>query len=403
MNPSNRIHCISDYTVDRHPAILVGSGALNRLPDHVRRLGAAQVLLVSDHGMAAAGWVGRVESILAGQCAVETFLAPPGEPRIATIDEGAAIARALGSDCAVVGLGGGTALDIAKLIAAVSVDSRPMRDYMMCANLYGGKLPSIMAPSTSGTGAEVTRTCVLADEQGRKSWAWGDELRPDLAILDPAVTVTLPPALTAATGLDALVHAVEAATAQRANPIAQSFALQAVRLIADALPVAVAESHNLGARQKMQEAACLAGMAIDQCGTGIAHNIGHALGTVAHLPHAVAVAVAMQCTLAWSVEADPARYQPVADAMRPGAAGVDLPHLYEDLLAAADFAEAAKPFGGREIDPAALLASMHSPENQPMLVNNARIPTHEEMELFPIPLIHQIRGLSLFHPCRHRG
>jgi len=370
---------MSVYAIAPLPTLVVGLGALRTVPDQLQRLHATALLLVSDPGMATAGWVGRMRDLLADSYPIDTFLAPPGEPRIATVDAGVAAARRLGPGAVVVGLGGGTALDIAKLVAAVSAGTHPMQAYMMCAHPYAGKLPSLMIPSTSGTGAEVTRTCVVTDTDGRKSWAWGDELCPDIALLDPEITITLPPTLTAATGIDAFVHAVEAATAQRANAIAESYALQAIRLICTALATAVAEPHNLKARQQMQEAACLAGIAINLCGTGIAHNIGHALGTVAHLPHAVAVAVAMESSLAWSVDADPGRYQAVASAMRPGSSGNDVPHLFMDLLHAADFDRAARPYHGTQVGSAGLLDSMRSAENLPMMANNARVPTQDEM------------------------
>jgi len=370
---------MSIYTITPLPTLVAGIGALCALPEQLHRLHARALLLISDQGMAAAGWAGRVHDLLADRYPVDTFLAPPGEPCIATVDAGVTAARILGTGVAVVGLGGGTALDIAKLVAAVSAGTRPMQDYMMCANPYAGKLPSLMIPSTSGTGAEVTRTCVVTDVDGRKSWAWGDELCPDVALLDPEITVTLPPTLTAATGIDAFVHAVEAATAQRVNAIVEGYALQAIRLICTALATAVAEPHDLKARQQMQEAACLAGIAINQCGTGIAHNIGHALGTVAHLPHAIAVAIAMERSLAWSVDADPGRYQAVASAMRPGTSGNDVPHLFMELLEAADFDRAARPYHGTKVGYAGLLDSMLSAENLPMMANNARVPTQDEM------------------------
>ncbi|MCS6827192.1 MAG: iron-containing alcohol dehydrogenase [Caldilinea sp.] len=369
----------SNYTIDPFPLLIVGPGALDALPDALRTFDVRRILLVSDQGMAAAGWVQRVYGLLSSHWVVEIFLAPPGEPRTTTIDEGAAMARALGENVAVVGLGGGTALDIAKLIAAVAVGKRPVRDYLLSAHPYDGKLPGVMIPATSGTGAEVTRTCVLTDEQGHKSWAWGDELRPNVALLDPQVTTTLPKPLTVATGLDALVHAIEAATAQRANAIAQSFALQAIRLIVSALPVAATEPQHLSARQQMQEAACLAGMAIDLCGTGVAHAIGHALGTVAHLPHAVAVAIAMQSTLAWSVEPNEARYQAVAHAMQLGLSAPELSEAFTALLQRLDFDEVIRPLCERTIDLDALLASMRSPENQPMRANNARVADDAEL------------------------
>jgi alcohol dehydrogenase len=371
---------MSTYTIDRSPVILAGDGALAELAGQLRRLGAARVLLVSDQGMVAARWVGRLETLLAADCPVVTFIAPPGEPNVRTVDEGAIAARRLGAGTTVVGLGGGTALDIAKLAAAAAVSDRPAGDYIMCRHPFAGRLPTIMIPSTSGTGAEVTRTCVLTDAAGRKSWAWGEELCPDVALLEPAVTTTLPPTLTAATGLDAYAHAVEAATGQRANAFAQAFALQAIRLIVTSLPVAVREPENLAARQRMLEAACLAGMAINQCGTGIAHNIGHALGTAALLPHAVAVTVAMESSYAWNVEGAPAAYTAVADAMRPGATSCDLPALFAELLAATDFAAATAPYRYVNVRPEVLLSRMLAEENLPMLRNNARVPDRAAIE-----------------------
>ncbi|MFZ4850758.1 MAG: alcohol dehydrogenase, partial [Caldilinea sp.] len=172
-------------------------------------------------------------------------------------------------------------------------------------------------------------------------------------------------------------------------PGADFSALQAVRLIREALPTAVAAPDNLPTRLQMQEAACLAGLAIDQCGTGLAHNIGHALGTVAHLPHAVAVALAMQATLAWSIAGAPARYQPVADALHPGSSGTDLPELYAALLAAVDFAHACLPYRSPALSAEALLDSMRSAENQPMLANNARVATPSDLAM----LAHQVVAL----------
>jgi alcohol dehydrogenase class IV len=362
---------MNTYRIDQSPVIVAGQGALAELAPWLRQFGTRSVLLVSDRGMAAAGWVDRLNALLA-DWTVATYLAPPGEPHVATVDAAAAAARELGPHALVVGLGGGTALDIAKLVAVAASADRPAEDYVMCRHPFAGRLRSIMIPSTSGTGAEVTRTCVLTDAAGSKSWAWGDELCPDVALLAPEVTVTLPPALTTTTGLDACIHAIEAATGQRTNAFTAAFAQQAIRLIVDALPLAVQEPHQLTTRRQMQEAACLAGMAINQSGTGIAHNIGHALGTTAHLPHAVAVTVAMAGTLAWNVAGARQRYALVADALCPGLAPEQVPAQFEALLEATGWREALAPFRQVRIDAAALRAAMLAPENRPMLTNNAR-------------------------------
>ena len=141
--------------------------------------------------------------------------------------------------------------------------------------------------------------------ESRKVWTWGDALLPDLIVLDPEATATMPPVVTTRTGLDAFVHALEAVTGQRRDQRPPEPALAAVELVRDHLPYAVADGSDLRARAAMQEAAYLAGTAIDGCGTGIAHAIGHALGSLHHVPHGVAVAVGLEAALAWNVEGAP--------------------------------------------------------------------------------------------------
>ena len=136
-------------------------------------------------------------------------------------------------------------------------------------------------PTTSGTGSETTRTAILSDADGAKLWFWGEELKADEVVLDPELTVSLPPHLTAATGIDALVHAVEAATNRNAHPANDIYAHEAIRLVARHLVDGRREPRNLAAREGLALAAALAGTAIDNCGTAIAHNIGHAHGLAA--------------------------------------------------------------------------------------------------------------------------
>jgi len=367
---------MSVYSIDRIPIVISGACSLQKLPRQLTAWAVDDVLIVTDEGVAATGIIARVQELLASHGAA-LFVAPPGEPQIATVDAAIAAARRLRNP-AVVGIGGGTALDIAKLAAGAAAGARPMDDYMMCVHPFAGHLPTVMIPTTSGTGAEATRTCVLADRHGRKSWAWDDELCPDVAILDPELTVTLPPGLTATTGLDAFVHAIEAASGKRCNNITAAFALQAIRLVCRWLPVAVAEPANLLARQQMQEAACLAGIAINQGGTGLAHSIGHALGTLYHLPHGLAVSAALSAILAWNVEQAPEHFNAVAGAMRSGATPEQVPALFEELLASARLGAAAQRFAAIEIDAEALTHLIFSAENVPMAKNNAKAPTEAE-------------------------
>src|SRR4029450_2669068 len=131
-----------------------------------------------------------------------------------------------------------------------------------------GRGPLVAIPSTAGTGSEVTRTCVVTDARGRKVWAWGDELAPDLVLLDPTSTRTMPPEVTTATGLDAFAHAVEATTGRRSSALVAAPALHAIRLVVEHLPRAVEDGADLETRQAMQGAALLAGLATDGGGPG---------------------------------------------------------------------------------------------------------------------------------------
>jgi alcohol dehydrogenase class IV len=161
----------------------------------------------------------------------------------------------------------------------------------------------------------MTGTSVISDGAGTKFWFWGPELEADLALLDPELTVGLPAAFTAMTGMDALVHAMESATNRNSGPDSDTAALQAIRLVVANLPIAVRQPDNLSARGKMLEAAALAGLAIRRTGTALAHNVGHALGSLAPVPHGLAVTLAMAATAEWVVEGDREGFARVAEAM----------------------------------------------------------------------------------------
>ena len=365
------------FETGRQVPLIVGENILDRLPKLRRRFNAASVLIVADAGVADAGLVERIQTALGAGVPVECFTAPRNEPTVATVDAGAIAARALDKPL-VIGLGGGTALDIAKLLAALAVSLGDMNDYLQARTPWAGRTPAVMIPTTSGTGSEVTRTSIVADEAGRKQWAWGDELLPDAVLLDAALTRSLPRTLTAATGLDAFVHALEAATGQARNPLIEAPALQAIRLIGPALPQAVATPDDMTARQQMQLAACLAGQAIDNGGTGLGHNIGHALGTLYHLPHGVAVALAVEATLAWSVAGNETLFAPAAVALDPAAAPGELPALFSRLADDAGFNAALAPFADLRMDARALADTMQAEENAPMANNAARRPESED-------------------------
>ncbi|MGM0982714.1 MAG: iron-containing alcohol dehydrogenase [Pseudomonadota bacterium] len=363
----------TNFMTGRQVPLVVGAGALSRLPELCRAHGASSALVVTDAGIAATGLVDRLATLLGDTLPVARFTAPTGEPTLATVDAGAEAARELASPL-VIGLGGGTALDIAKLVAALAESPGAMADYLLARSPWTGRAPAVMIPTTSGTGSEVTRTSIVADDRGRKQWAWGDELLPEAVMLDPELTRTLPTPLTAATGLDAFVHALEASSGQGRHVFIEASALQAMRLIGQALPRTVSVPDDLEARQQMQVAACLAGQAIDNGGTGLGHNIGHALGSLYHLPHGVAVTLGVEATLAWTIEGREAVFAPAAEALAKGDTAHDLPARFSALADAARFDTALAPFTDLEMDAEALAATMQAEENAPMADNAARRP-----------------------------
>lgn len=364
------------YETGPVPAVMAGPGCCARLAERLPG-DARSLLLVCDAGVAAAGLPERVETALASSLTFERFVAPAGEPKVATIDAAAEVARGLDRPV-VVGLGGGTAMDIAKLVAALTCNPGSVAQYALGARPLEGRAPAFMIPTTAGTGAEVARTCVLSDDDGRKLWAWSPELGPDGILLDPGLTLSLPAGVTIATGLDAFVHALEATSGQAGNRWIEAMALAAIRLVRANLATVAARPDDLAARQAMQEAALLAGMAIDAGGTGIAHNIGHALGTCYHLPHGVAVALGLQASLDWSVTGAPGRFSAAAAAFEPGFEAAQLSAGCGDWMESLDFGPIAAALLPDRLDSDIIAAAMAADENAPMARNSARPPQADE-------------------------
>ncbi len=358
---------MNQYELGRVPRILVGEESLSGLRAMLKKWECSSAVLIVDQ-VVADGYAQKIRDALQGFSILE-YTVPPGEPTVQSVNAAALVARSAPRPT-IIGVGGGSALDTAKQVAVVAASFEGVEHYLLCANPFQGRRRIIAIPTTAGTGAEVTRTCVVSDDDGRKLWTWGNEMLPDAVILDPIVTSTMPATITAATGLDAFVHALEANTAQRRNAISSASALQAMRLVRAHLPRAVNEPENLIARRGMQEAALLAGQAIDNCGTGIAHCIGHALGTLYHVPHGVAVTLALEATLAWNVEGHDAIYADAADAF--GATPQNLPVALKQLLEDTKFANAVRALPDAVLDANAISQTMVAIENQPMLNNNAR-------------------------------
>jgi alcohol dehydrogenase class IV len=362
--------------------IAYGIDRVQKLGGDVRSLAGegTTVLLIADPGVAKLGLADEVEGILrkAGH-KVASFTDVRSDPLHGQVDGAAEKARSSGASI-IVGLGGGSTLDVAKFAAAIATATAPAEHYSLCVNpLPAQGLKRICIPTTAGTGSETTRTSVFTDSKDAKVWAWGDEIRADLAVLDPRLSVGLPAGLTAATGVDALVHAIEACTIRRANPVNDGICLQAIRLVAGNLKRAVEQPDDLEARGAMLIAAAMAGMGIDNSGTGVAHALGHALGTIGHVHHGRAVGLCLRAALAWNAEASPARYAAVAEAMGVPVDGRSVEELaaevgpaFDRFIRSVGLPISLKADGLSEADTDRLAAVTMQPENKPMRDANIR-------------------------------
>lgn len=366
------------FTLSRLPEIIFGAGRIADLAGKVESLAGkgAAVLVVADPMLTKLGLTGRaLESLKAAGLEAQVFDGWKGEPKAAEIDAAGAMARAMHAK-AIVGLGGGSALDTAKLVAACAASGLAVQSYQLCETpLPKNILPIIAVPTTAGTGSEVTRVAVFANAAKTKTWAWGDELKPQVAILDPELTVGVPPHITAATGLDALVHAIEAATNRHRTDGNDLYALKAISLISENLERAVKNPNDIEARGALLLGSCYGGIAIDNCGTALAHNISHAMADLAPIPHGRATGLAMLATMKWVSQGASEAYARVAKAM----SAADPVIAYDRLVRATGMKISLEGDGLDLAKPELLAEHMASPANAPMRKSNLRYPGDAEL------------------------
>ncbi len=369
---------MTPFTLSRLPEIIFGAGQISVLGTKVEQFAgkAAAVLVVADPMLTTLGITARALKILhdAG-CEAQVFDGLKGEPKLADIDAAAAIARAMQAR-AIVGLGGGSALDTAKLVAACAASGLSAQSYQLCATpLPRNMLPIIAVPTTAGTGSEVTRVSVFANAEKIKVWAWGEEIKPLVAILDPELTVGVPAHVTAATGLAALVHAIEAATHKHRTDGNDLYALKAITLISENLQTAIANPSDLEVRGALLLGSCYGGIAIDNCGTALAHNISHAMADLAPIPHGRATGLAMLATMDWVSKGDAAAFARVAKAMGTN----DPVKAYERLVRATGMKISLEGDGLDLSKPELLAEHMATPANTPMRKSTKRYPDDGEL------------------------
>ena len=283
--------------------VVLGPGALARLPAHLAALGVRRPLVVTDPGVALAGIAGQVHAVLeAAGMRAERFEEVQPNPTDRDAERGLAAWRRGGCD-GLVGVGGGSAIDVAKLVQLLSTHEPPLSRYDDAAGgdrFVRGDLPPLVAiPTTAGTGSEVGRSAVVTlPDTGRKTVIFSPHLMPRVAICDPRLTLALPARITAATGMDAFTHGLEAYLAAGFHPLADAVGLDGVRRAARSLPVAVRTPGDLHARTDMMIAALEGAMAF-QKGLGAAHALAHALGPVSGLHHGLANAMVLPAVVAF--------------------------------------------------------------------------------------------------------
>jgi alcohol dehydrogenase len=293
------------FSTTNLPEMVWGQGALGQVGIRAKALDpSGRALVVADPFLVENGTVDRVSDLLLAHGIEATrFVDIPGEPSAGKVRAAASAARRIGAGL-VVGIGGGSVLDVAKVAACCAVSGEDPMHYALAANpLPQNPLKKILVPTTAGTGSEANGTSVFTNAQGKKVWTFGAPAKADLAVLDPDLTTTLPPGLTAWCGMDAFVHAFEAATNRWTHPCAQLFAHKAMSLIAANLERAVTAPADTEARAALLLASFYAGFAIENCGTAVAHNVSHALAGLGHVHHGLATALAFEATLDWLIEA----------------------------------------------------------------------------------------------------
>lgn len=298
------------------PSINFGYGISEQTGELTRSLGVERVLLVTDAGIRAVGICQQIEAALSASgisCVIYDQVSP--NPRDYECLAAAELARESGAQ-AIVAVGGGSPIDLAKAAAGLATNAGTVLDWVAPRAFVEMPLPLIAVPTTSGTGSEVTRSSVVNDTTRQIKVSLRDwNIAPKIAVVDPGLTLGLPALLTASTGMDALTHAIEAYTCNKGTPISDGLALHAMRLIGPNLPVAVADGSNRVAREQMMLGSTIAGMAFSNADVAAVHCIAEALGGRYDTPHGIANSTFLPWIFAFDAPADPQRHADVAVAL----------------------------------------------------------------------------------------
>jgi len=288
--------------------IISGYKALETIPFELSKLGAKRPIIITDKGVAQAGLVKHVVDSFGGTDTVigAIFDETPQDSSNVVVNQIAAIYRAQNCD-SIIAIGGGSAIDTAKGVnIVISENTDDLLKFMGNYRLTKPMKPFVVIPTTAGTGSEVTMAAVIANpEKNVKMQFVSDLILPKLAVLDPRMTASMPPKITAATGMDALTHSVEAYIGPQKNPVCDAFAAAAIELIRDNIIAAVTDGSNKDVRLAMANAALLAGLAFSNSMVGIVHATAHATGGICHVPHGIANSILLPYGLEFYIGKSP--------------------------------------------------------------------------------------------------
>lgn len=317
---------LKPFSFSTVPHIVSEPGSARDLGKHIaaRFPTVRRALIVTDPGFLRTGLVEAPRASLeANGMSVRIFSDVVADPPEAVVLNAVEFARAHDTDI-VIGLGGGSSMDVAKLIAVLAGSSQPIAEIYGIGNVKGDRLPLVQVPTTAGTGSEVTNIAIVTTGATTKMGVVAPQLYADLAVLDAELTLGLPPLVTAATGIDAMVHAIEAFTSKhKKNPMSDSLARQALSLLSANLKTACEQGGNLPARQAMLLGACFAGQAFSNAPVAAVHALAYPIGGIFHVPHGLSNSLVLPHVLRFNMPEATAHYAELAAVVSPEATGSD--------------------------------------------------------------------------------
>ncbi|WP_298273412.1 alcohol dehydrogenase-like regulatory protein ErcA [Geobacter sp.] len=367
------------------PEFIFGTDARKLVARYAKNFGARKILLVTDPGVEAAGWVEDVLTTLreAGvEYAVHSSVT--ANPKVHEIEEGAEIYRREGCN-AIVAVGGGSPMDCAKGIGIVSANKRDIREFEGVDKVELSIPPLICVPTTAGSSADVSQFAIITDTARRVKYAIISKMIvPDVALIDPVTTTTMPRELTADTAMDALCHAIEAFVSTAHSPITDLFALQAIRLVYSNLLPTLEAPDNGNFRGRMMLASLEAGLAFSNTSLGLIHAMAHSLGGMLDSPHGECNALLLSHVIDFNFDAVPDRYMLVGEAMGLSVLGM-APHdvrsaLHSTLVSLRESAGITHTLARLGVSRSDIPELAEKAMNDPCIFTNPRQPTREDIE-----------------------